>query len=71
MVNLDVSEGPCPECGAKVRVKLEDLAKGRTVRCPRGHLVKLEDVGGGAREAQKSLDDIEKSLRKIDKNFKF
>lgn len=69
MVNLELSEEPCPDCGAKVRVKLEDLAKGKTVRCPRGHSIRLQDVGGGARKVQKSLDDLEKSLRKIDKSF--
>lgn len=72
MVNLNVSDELCPECGAKVRVKLEDIAKGRTLRCTRGHSVKIEDdVGGGARKAQRLLDDLEKSLRGIDKNFKF
>jgi predicted Zn finger-like uncharacterized protein len=71
MVNLDLSKESCPECGAKFRLRMEDLAKGRTVHCPRGHSIKLLDDGGGAHKAQDALDDLEKSLRKIDKNFRF
>lgn len=61
----DKMETECPDCGAKLRLTLEDLARQRTVRCSRGHNVKLKDEGGGARKASKALSDLEKSLKKF------
>ena len=55
----------CPECGGKLPAKLSDVAAGRTVRCSRGHAVKLEDDGGGARKANRSLQDLDKALRNL------
>lgn len=55
----------CPECGNKVSVTLQDVAKGRGVRCRAGHSFKVVDQGGGARKAQKSLDDLDRALRRL------
>jgi predicted Zn finger-like uncharacterized protein len=33
----------CPECGTAVNVTLQDVGQRRTVRCRRGHSIKLED----------------------------
>ncbi|WP_164719949.1 hypothetical protein [Flaviflexus ciconiae] len=41
---------PCPKCGRNTGVKLEDVAKQRTVSCPAGHLFELVDDGGGAKD---------------------
>lgn len=64
MADFDVD---CPECGAKVGVDLEDVAKQRTVRCRKGHTIKLEDSGGGAKKAQKSINDLNKAIRRLEK----
>lgn len=53
----------CPECGGKLTAKLADVANGRTVRCSRGHAVKLKDEGGGARKADRSTRDFDKAVR--------
>ncbi len=55
----------CPECGAALKATLQDVAQGRTVRCRRGHSVKLEDQGGGARQTQKALDDLDRAFRHL------
>jgi hypothetical protein len=58
-------ETNCPECGATVKIALADVAKQRTVRCQRGHNIALKDVGGGAREAQAALDDLDRALKRF------
>jgi predicted Zn finger-like uncharacterized protein len=57
----------CPDCGSRVRFTLDDVAKQRAVRCSRGHLVKLQDEGGGARKASKALSDLDMALKKFGK----
>ena len=63
----DKMETECPDCGSRVRFTLDDLAKQSTVRCSRGHLVKLQDEGGGARKASKALSDLDMALKKFGK----
>lgn len=57
----------CPNCGVKVKVALQDVAKQRTVKCRRGHSIALKDDGGGARKTQRSLDDLERALKRFGK----
>lgn len=57
----------CPECGAKVKVTLQDVAKERTVRCVRGHSIAIKDDGGGGRRAQKAMDDLDRALKRFGK----
>lgn len=68
-MDVDLQE-KCPECGATLKFTMTDVARGKTVRCPRGHSVKLVD-GGGARRAKKSMDDLDKSPSKLNKTIKF
>ena len=63
----DKIETKCPDCGSRVRFTLDDVAKQRTVRCSRGHSVKMRDEGGGARKASKALNDLDKALKKFGK----
>ncbi len=63
----DKMETECPKCGSRVRFTLDDVAKQRTVRCSRGHLVKLHDEGGGARKASKALSDLDMALKRFGK----
>lgn len=67
---MDKFDVDCPECGSKLQVSLDDVARQRTVRCSRGHSVKLHDQGGGARKASKALDDLEKSIKKLGGEFR-
>lgn len=55
----------CPECGSPVRATLDDLARQRTVRCSRGHSLKLVDEGGGARKAASSLQDLDATVERL------
>lgn len=64
LMNLDL-DLKCPQCGAKLPVTVSDVAKGRAVRCSRGHSVKLKDEGGGARSVDRSLENLEKTIRKL------
>jgi len=58
----------CPECGADVRVSLDDLAKKRTRRCANGHeFIPTEQAARTARKVQKSVDDLTKNLRRFGK----
>jgi hypothetical protein len=54
-------------CGAQLQVSLEDIAKRRTVRCNRGHSIRLVDEGGGVGRATRSMDKFEQSLRDFGK----
>ena len=61
-LNIDFE---CPDCGSSVGATLEDVANQRTVRCRRGHSVRLVDEGGGARKATTSIDDLERTLKRL------
>lgn len=68
---LDDLDTDCPRCGGTVRYSLDDLARGRTKRCPRGHSVTLVDEGGGAAKANKALRDLDKSIGRLGRTIKF
>lgn len=70
---LDDLETACPSCGGTVKFGLDDVAKQRTMRCARGHSVKLRDEGGGAASVSRARSDLEKSLKRLNKtiNIKF
>ena len=70
---LNDLDADCPECGGVVRFSLDDLARQRTVRCSRGHAVTLKDERGGAAQASKSLRDLDKSIKGLNRtiNIKF
>lgn len=53
----------CPECGAKVKVALQDVAKERTLRCRHGHSIAIKDEGHKGRQAQKAMDDLDQALK--------
>lgn len=57
----------CPECGVATKVALRDVAKQRTVQCPRGHNIVLEDADGDGRKAQDALDDFARVLKRFGK----
>ena len=57
----------CPECDAKMKVSMEDIANERTETCVKGHRVTLKDHGGGFSKAQKALDDFEKTVKNFGK----
>lgn len=57
----------CAECGAEVDVTPKQVADGATVTCPRGHSMKFVDKGGGAKSAQKSMDELDEALKNFGK----
>lgn len=54
----------CPECDLNFKVTMHDVIRGRSVRCPSGHAVRLKDEGG-------EIAKMERELRKLDQNFRF
>ncbi len=64
----DKLETECPDCGGRVRMSMEDIARQRTVRCARGHAVKLKDEGGGVRKVVGALGDLDKALKRFGKS---
>ncbi len=54
----------CPECSRSLCVGVQDIIRGRSVRCPSGHSIRLHDEGG-------KLAKAERDLRKLDKDFRF
>lgn len=67
-LDLDIE---CPECGTNVKIKMADVSRQRTVRCRQGHAIELVDEGGGAREVEKSMRDLDKQISKLGRTFKF
>lgn len=53
----------CPDCGSALRFTLDDVAKQRTLRCSRGHLVRMQDQDGSAKEASKAHNDLDNALK--------
>lgn len=68
---LDDLDTTCPECGGTVRFSLENVARQRTVRCSGGCSVELRDEGGGARDTQRALSDLDRSLKGLSRTIKF
>jgi len=66
MLDPDIDQD-CPTCNARMRVTVSDVANERTVTCPRGHRVRLEDGNGGFRKADKAMSDLDKALRNLGK----
>jgi ribosomal protein S27E len=63
---LDRMEVDCPACGrGKVKFSLSDVANRRTVRCTRGCQVKMEDEGGNARRAQREVEKLDRTLKRL------
>lgn len=61
---------PCPQCKAQNRVSLGQIEREETIRCVVcGVNIKLSDKEGsvrrGTRELQRSLDELERTLRKL------
>lgn len=61
---------PCPSCGRSVRSTLGDVRNERTVRCPAGHSIKLSDQGHGVRRADHSLDQLKRSIERLNRRLK-
>jgi hypothetical protein len=57
-------DGTC-SCGGRYHFTIDDVAAQRTVRCSRGHSVKLVDEGGGARKVRDAERKLDKSLRDL------
>lgn len=64
---LDKSEieFPCPKCGRKVKQRIGDGRKNRSIRCHGGHTINVDgsDLDRGTREVEKSLDKVFRRLR--------
>lgn len=54
----------CPECDAEFTVSLKAVAEERTVFCPAGHDIVLEDEGGGGKALVQSLEKASRSFRR-------
>lgn len=55
----------CPECGVPIKTSVKAVSQQKTVRCRRGHAVRLVDEGHGMRKAEKAMDDLDRTLRKL------
>jgi hypothetical protein len=66
-MDVEVPGVECRECGSAMKVTVEDIAKQRTKRCPRGHAVQMKDQGGGVGKVNKAHDDLMKALKKFGK----
>ena len=69
MIELSKSEFTveCEECGASVKITMEDVSKEKIVKCRNGHKMQLIDSGKNAKKAIKSAD---KMFSDLDKMFK-
>ncbi len=60
---------PCPSCETKVKVSIEQVANGSTVKCRKGHSIKLLDEGGShnrtIRNMNSSFARLQKTLKRI------
>ncbi len=54
----------CPVCGSVLHATLDDVRRERTVRCPRGHEVRLVDKGNGAQRLDRELHKLDRTMRR-------
>lgn len=59
----------CPACKAKFKRHLREMRAGNKYRCQRCG-TNIEFAGDGAHKTQKALDDLGRSLGKLNLNFK-
>ena len=55
----------CPQCRVKVSARLRDIEQGRTVRCSRGHEIRLKDEGRGLAKIDRAFKDLERSVKRV------
>jgi hypothetical protein len=55
----------CPVCGSTINTTLSAVIDERAVSCPKGHSIQLVDQGDGSRKLDRSLDDLDRQLRKL------
>ena len=55
---------PCPQCGHSFQVRLSATAEGSRTRCPRCGVL-FKGNGDDLASAQRALDDLKKSFRKL------
>lgn len=54
----------CPSCHHKFTIKVKEMVPGQHQRCPYCQMT-IEFTGDDGREAQKALDDLERTLRNL------
>jgi len=54
---------PCPVCGSALRATLDDVKMERTVRCPRGHEIRLLDKDNGTQKLDRELRKLDQTIR--------
>jgi hypothetical protein len=55
----------CHNCGRAIIIKVKDMVPGRSKNCVCG--MKINFSGGDGRKVQRSLDKLERSLRRLGK----
>lgn len=57
----------CPVCGSRVRTTIGRARRSPTVRCPRGHAIKVEasQFDRELRKTDRALADLQQTLRKL------
>lgn len=56
---------PCPVCGSAISTTYGQVINEATVLCPQEHSVKLVDNGDGVRKLDRSIDQLNRSLRRL------
>jgi hypothetical protein len=55
----------CPNCGRTVKIKVREMYPGNSKRCVCGYEIQFS--GDDGRKAQRALDDLERSLKRLGK----
>ena len=59
----------CSKCGREHQISLNDVSREITINCDCGNALKITDVDGKGKEANKKLDEIERLLKQIGGRF--
>lgn len=54
----------CPSCKKKLKVKVADMRSGRITSCPSCR-AEISFTGDDGRKAQRAIEDLERSLKKM------
>lgn len=60
----------CPNCGRKMKQKVEKMRPGNSRLCPSCG-TRIEFSGDDGRKAQKAIDDLKKTIKKVSRNLRF
>jgi hypothetical protein len=60
----------CPNCNNKLKIRVDEMYPGNSKYCPYCNTL-IQFTGDDGRKIEKSLDDLDKNIKKLNSKMKF